>query len=141
MKSKTNQLTGLWLLLFSLFILVSCRKDDKLQVKQTDTYSSEVVVKWIEMKTRIFLSSDPSQRPGYDRTLTVRFYAYLGIALYEAVMPGMPNYRSLSGQLTDMPGMPQIEAGKQYHWPAAAMRRWLLCIKACYTVPRQQLKW
>ncbi|MBD0352073.1 MAG: hypothetical protein ICV65_13045, partial [Flavisolibacter sp.] len=27
MKSKTNQLTGLWLLLFSLFVIVSCKKE------------------------------------------------------------------------------------------------------------------
>jgi hypothetical protein len=43
-----------------------------------------------------FIGGLPPSRP----------FAYTGIALYEAVLPGMPSYRSLSGQLTDMPAMP-----------------------------------
>lgn len=56
-------------------------------------YSSDVVVKWIDMKTRIFLQPQVYQRPG-TQSLVVRFYAYLGVALYESVVPGMPSYQS-----------------------------------------------
>ena len=40
--------------------------------------------------------------------------------LYEAVVPGMPAYQSLSGQLNDFPEMPSTEPGKAYHWAASA---------------------
>jgi hypothetical protein len=36
------------------------------------------------------------------------------------VVPGMPAYQSLYGQLTDMPEMPTVEPGQHYHWPASA---------------------
>ena len=49
-----------------------------------------------------------------------RYMAYCGVALYESVVPGMPVYKSLYGQLTDMPEMPAVEPGQHYHWPASA---------------------
>ncbi len=48
-----------------------------------------------------------------------RLYAYGGITEYEAVLPGMPGYISLSGQLTDMPDMPAIEADAVYDWSSS----------------------
>ena len=48
-----------------------------------------------------------------------RAYAYMGIALYEAVRPGMSNYNSIANQLNrnfDLPSM----ADSEYHWPLAA---------------------
>ena len=46
--------------------------------------------------------------------------AYTGVALYEAVVPGMPAYQSLHGQLTNMPAMPESVPGLAYHWPSTA---------------------
>jgi len=83
---------------------------------QANTYSSEVVLKWIEMQLELirtsspFIGGLPPSRP----------FAYTGIALYEAVLPGMPAYRTLCGQLTDMPQMPGTTPGSSYHWPACA---------------------
>jgi hypothetical protein len=44
----------------------------------------------------------------------------LGISLYESVVPGMPAYQSLSGQLIEMPAMPSTSPGLAYHWAASA---------------------
>jgi hypothetical protein len=49
-----------------------------------------------------------------------RLYAYAGITMYQAVVPGIPGNRSLAGQLTDMPESPAIEDGAVYDWSAAA---------------------
>jgi hypothetical protein len=51
---------------------------------------------------------------------TDRCQAYCGIALYESVVPGMPAYQSLYGQLTDFPAMPSTEPGKAYNWAVSA---------------------
>ena len=48
-----------------------------------------------------------------------RAYAYAAIALYEAVLGGMPDFRSLSGQLTAMPRMPAANPRERYDWPSA----------------------
>lgn len=83
---------------------------------QAHTYSSEVAFKWIDMQLELmrtsspFIGGLPPSRP----------FAYTGIALYESVVPGMPAYQTLSGQLTDMPAMPETVPGLAYHWSASA---------------------
>ena len=83
---------------------------------QANTYSSEVAFKWIDMQLELMRTSSPF----IGGLPPSRVFAYTGIALYEAVAPGMPAYQTLSGQLTDMPAMPETVAGLVYHWPACA---------------------
>ncbi|HEY4195447.1 MAG TPA: hypothetical protein VGM63_07920, partial [Mucilaginibacter sp.] len=102
----------------SLFSL-SCRKESTPEtsghLKQTKTYSSDVVKKWLGVQLSLLYSPPVSYgvNPG-------RYMAYCGVALYEAVVPGMPDYQSLYGQLNEMPQMPESELGKAYHWPTCA---------------------
>ena len=87
-------------------------------LKQTKTFSSEIVQKWLGLKLRILLTAqEQNTTSGF---LVARFYAALGISLYESVVPGMPAYQSLSDQLQDMPDMPEALPGLAYHWPASA---------------------
>lgn len=57
---------------------------------------------------------------GFTPTSAARLYAYAGIAMYEAVLPGMATtHRSLAGQLNDMPAMTiPTDRGVPYDWPA-----------------------
>jgi hypothetical protein len=45
---------------------------------------------------------------------------YFGVALYESVVPGMPRYRSLGGQLNGLGTLPRAGAHKRHHWPVCA---------------------
>ena len=54
-----------------------------------------------------------------------RIYALASIAGYEALRPAYPEYRSLSGQLTDLPDFPQPEAGVEYSFPVASTHAFL----------------
>jgi len=139
MKSVTKQLSRKWILLISIsFLLFSgCKKEtqpsDRQQeeiatgannnncgnghLKQTKTFSSDVVIQWLHLDLdllRLPLPAGTSVQGGE------RILAYTGIALYESVVNGMPAYQSLTGQLTDFPGMPSTEPGKAYHWAAVA---------------------
>ena len=96
----------------------SCRKsnpDTNGHLQQTKTYSSDVVKKWLGVQLPLLYS--PAVSYGVNAG---RYMAYCGVAFYEAVVPGMPDYQSLYGQLNEMPEMPQTEAGKAYHWPTCA---------------------
>ncbi len=84
-------------------------------LKQAKTFSSDVVKEWL--KTQMSLLYSPPASYGVNAG---RYMAYSGIAMYEATVPGMPAYQSLSGQLNEMPAMPQTEPGKAYHWPTCA---------------------
>jgi len=132
MKSKTLCAVVAPLLIACIFL--SCKKEMKPSslpgteniamkgnstlnghLKQTKTYSSDVVKEWLETQLSLLYSPPASYgvNPG-------RYMAYSGIALYEATVPGMPAYQSLSGQLNEMPAMPETEPGKAYHWPTCA---------------------
>jgi hypothetical protein len=131
MKSKIYCFVVVALLLTSAFL--SCKKEMKPSslssienselkkndinghLKQAKTFSSDVVKEWLE--TQMSLLYSPKKSYGVNAG---RYMAYSGIALYEAVVPGMPAYQSLSGQLNEMPAMPKTEPGKAYHWPTCA---------------------
>lgn len=132
MRSITKSVTCKGLLLFGFagFLFQSCKKEiapeatgnSQLQkvgihghLKQTKTFSSEVPIKWLEMQLRV--NKVPPGTPGGDLT---RMLSYCGVALYEAVVNGMPSYQTLSGQLTALPAMPKTLPGVAYHWAASA---------------------
>lgn len=54
-----------------------------------------------------------------------RVYAYASIAAYEAIRHGDTTWRSLAGQVRQMPAPPAPEAGAEYAWPLAAVRAFL----------------
>ena len=85
-------------------------------LKQTKTFSSEVAIKWMTMQVR--------QMRNYPGTVGnvaySRHYAYSGIALYEAVVAGMPAYQSIASQLNGLSGLPTTSPGYAYHWAASA---------------------
>ena len=97
--------------------LVAKQNKDHGHLKQSKTFSSEVVVSWLNMQLQMVKVPMPAGTAGQ---ATDRCQAYCGIALYEAVMPGMPAYQTLHGQVTELPEMPPTEPGKAYHWAAAA---------------------
>ncbi len=124
-----------FLLLFLSFANLSCKKELQEEIiqeenipfakkavpnghlKQTKTFSSDVVVSWINMQLQMNKVPLPAGTAGQ---ASERCQAYCGIALYESVVPGMPAYQTLTGQLTDFPEMPSTEPGKAYHWAASA---------------------
>ena len=134
MKKSLNALTTLMLFVIGCVVFISCQKETQQpfnseeiatapnnnsqhgHLKQTNTYSSDVVIKWMNMQLKLMQTSSPfiGGLPAF------RPIAYSGIALYESVVPGMPAYQTLSGQLTDMPAMPQTLPGFAYHWPTCA---------------------
>ncbi len=136
MKSLTKTLSNNWILLtvISIIIFSACQKEvsqreqqqeiataansgnEHGHLKQTNTYPSEVVLKWIDLNRRLLLST-ARVAPGIKVN---REFGYTGIALYESVVPGMPAYQSLSSQLNQMPMIPSIQPGLAYHWAACA---------------------
>jgi hypothetical protein len=90
---------------------------DQGHLQQAKTFASDVVVSWLNMQMQMVKVPLPAGTAGQG---TDRCQAYCGIALYESVVPGMPAYQSLTGQLTAFPAMPSTEPGKAYNWAASA---------------------
>ena len=78
----------------------------------TSQFDSEVPIAWMNLFTEL-------NRTTYFNPQSARHFAYSGLALYEAVVPGMPSYQSvfaqLSGDIIDFDGSPT-----SLYWPASA---------------------
>ncbi len=98
-------------------IATAANKNGQGHLQQTKTFSAEVINKWLNLDLDLLRLPLPA---GTGVQGGERILAYSGIAVYEAVVNGMPAYQSLKGQLTDFPAMPTSEPGKAYHWAAAA---------------------
>jgi PAP2 superfamily len=136
MKKITLKSLGILFLALTLTV-VSCRKDEELFTsKPSELYNAKVAHDWFDM-----LRTLTSKTAGFTPPVASRAFGYAGVALYETVVPGMPRYESLSGQLTQMPAMTTPEAGKEYNWAIAANYAMGYIARNFYpTMPAEQLK-
>jgi hypothetical protein len=54
--------------------------------------------------------------PANSPTFASRGFGYLGLTLYESVVPGFSQKQSLAGQLNGLAGLPVPEPGRKYNW-------------------------
>ena len=81
----------------------------------TDQYDAAVATSWFDL----YLDIVPTT-PGFTPPVASRAFGYAGVAVYESVVPGMPGYQSLAGQLNELTSLPQPAANQEYHWPTVA---------------------
>lgn len=88
----------------------SAKAQDFYDTPLTETHDATFAVEWMDaLYERI--EAEALSAPAASRV-----YAYAGIALYEAVVPGMPDNQSLSGQLNGLPDLPLPESDRVYDW-------------------------
>jgi hypothetical protein len=77
-------------------------------------FDAAVPTAWFDLVQRLVRGT-----PGYSPPVASRAFGCLGVGLYEAVAPGIPDHVSLSGILHQLPAMPAAN-GAAYHWPSVA---------------------
>lgn len=83
-------------------------------VQGAAAFDAEVPAAWFDQ-----LQTLVRRTGGFSPPVASRAFGYAGIALYEAVAPGMDGYRSLAGMLTGLRSLPKAR-GAAHHWGAAA---------------------
>ena len=81
----------------------------------TTSYDATVPVAWFNLSLQLV-----RETKGFSPPVASRAFGYLGVALYEAVVPGMPEYQSLAGQSNGWRGAALYTPGQQRHWPTVA---------------------
>ena len=71
----------------------------------------QVATTWADL-TIFITKNTPSNSP----TFASRALGYIGVTMYESIVPGYPDYTSLSGQLNGLDSLPMTQAGDQYDW-------------------------
>jgi hypothetical protein len=87
--------------------------DQAVDASATD-FDAAVPATWFDLAYRLI--RDEALVP----PVAARLLGYAGVALYESVASGMPDHRSLAGQLNELAPLPQTDAQEAYHWPAVA---------------------
>jgi len=77
-------------------------------------FRSDVATAWFDLAVDMV-----KETPGFSPPVVSRAFGYAGVTLYEALVPGMPGYRSLSGKLNDLGAVP-VPADPAHHWPTVA---------------------
>ncbi|MBC8152166.1 MAG: vanadium-dependent haloperoxidase [Bacteroidetes bacterium] len=108
---------GIWVLLLAL-LFQACTKnttDDPVapqpQSKMADAFSADVALQWSEMHLKLIRSS-----AGFTPPVASRSFGYAGLAMYEALVPGLPNHQSMAGQLQGLATLPKPSANQAYNW-------------------------
>jgi hypothetical protein len=78
-------------------------------------YSAGVAYEWFYLVSQLL-----QQTPGNSPPVAARTLGYLGLTLYESVVPGMPGYQSLAGQLNELSSLPWAQPDEPLHWPTVA---------------------
>src|SRR3954469_25477774 len=115
----------------SLIIFTGCKKnddfvspsaqsaatyDEAVQGAKTSKFNGEVPAKWYALAINLSRTT-PNQSAG---PINSRAFGYMGLALYEAVVPGMPTHESIQRQLNGLPALPQVVRGEKYFYPSCA---------------------
>jgi hypothetical protein len=87
---------------------------DVASVVRASSYGAEVPLAYYELSLAF-----TKQTAGFTPPVQSRAYAYMGLALYEALVGGMPGYRSIAKQLNGIGPLPE-PVGTPYHWPLVA---------------------
>ena len=118
MKKKISEVLLFTVILFGcatiLLVFTSCKRSD-VRGTPAKKFSADVAIAWVKMQQKLFVGT-PDLLPH----VTTRTSAYMGLTLYESIVPGMPGYQSIASQLNGGLALPAIQHGKQYHWPASA---------------------
>jgi hypothetical protein len=94
-------------LLFLFTLLQSC--GNGVQYEDKDIPSA-----WAGMTLKL-----SKETPGNSPTYASRCIGYIGLTMYESVVPGYPEKRSMAGQLSMLERLPLPAEGKTYSYPLA----------------------
>jgi hypothetical protein len=91
-----------------------------------DDLPSEVASVWFDQLYDLVKTEQITAPPAS------RIYGLAAITLYEAIVPGSREHRSLVGQLNALTSVPQPARHRRYHWPTVANSAFATAIRALF---------
>lgn len=82
--------------------------------KSTEEFDNKIAFDWFQLQTDIIPTTE-----GFTPPVTARALGYSGLTLYESVVNGSKNYKTLKGVLTDFKKLPSPD-NNAYNWALSA---------------------
>jgi PAP2 superfamily len=107
----------LLLMAFASLVLNGCKKDSTTGNPDipASTYDAGVPLAWFKLAV-----SMGRVTPGNTGPVIARTFGYMGLALYESVVTGMPANKSIQSQLNGLPVLPKTGVNKKYYYQVCA---------------------
>jgi len=81
-------------------------------VSEVKVFSQQdVATAWADMSLYV-AKNTPSNSP----TFASRGFGYIGVTMYESIVHGYPNYKTLAGQLNELKELPMPDRNLKYDW-------------------------
>jgi hypothetical protein len=127
---KTQLKLMLLFITASFVTFVGCKKNDNLvspSAQSAEAYNddvrgvqalkfnADVPLKWYALAITLSRTT-----PGHAGPIIARTFGYMGLALYESVVPGMPSHQSIQSQLNQLSALPQVDYSRKYYYPGCA---------------------
>ena len=112
-----------------IFFNAGCKKPDT-HIPSAKKYSPDVAIAWMNLHMRLTRTT-----PGFNSVVTGRSFGYAGLALYESIVPGIRDGRSIVSQMSDAGSLGYQLAKKDnvsYYWPASANAAMALITKSLF---------
>ena len=90
-------------------ILLTCVATAAASGFRADAHRSDLATDWFDLYQTLV-----RETPGFSPPVAARAFAYAGVALYEAVVPALPGYRSLAGTLAGLAQLPAPDPAGVY---------------------------
>jgi hypothetical protein len=84
-------------------------------IPDAEAYGADVATAWSDQTLRLI-----RQTPGFSPPVASRALAYMGVTLFEALVPGILDGRSLAGQVRDLVPLPRAGRNTAYDWAIVA---------------------
>ncbi|MCB9186595.1 MAG: vanadium-dependent haloperoxidase [Flavobacteriales bacterium] len=101
-----------------VMLFSSCERYEPVtESQETAVYSGDFLRQYYNLQCQI-----TKETSGFFPPQAARAFAYVGIAAYEAVVPGIDGAKSLAGQINGLSAnaLPKPEADQAYNWSIAA---------------------
>ena len=79
---------------------------------QAPPQDHELATAWADMANHI-TQTTPANTP----TFASRCFGYIGLVMYESIVPGYPSFNTVAPQLNGLDSMPVANSKAVYHWP------------------------
>jgi hypothetical protein len=126
-KLYTHSLNRLLILGISIIFLNSCTKTETEEVKPVAEPTFDVPSRWAAMTLKI-AEKTALNTPTY----ASRGFGYIGLTMYESIVAGYPEYKSMAGQLNELTTLPQPMVGQKYNYVASLNAGQAYIIKNIY---------
>ncbi|MCW5923985.1 MAG: vanadium-dependent haloperoxidase [Saprospiraceae bacterium] len=102
--------------LSALILAFSCEKEGEPETPAVfKNQKSELLRDWIGLHLQVIKNTS-----GVTHIAFGRHFAYTGVALYESLVRGDKQYKSIAGSLNGQVQLPEPPQGKPLYWPASA---------------------